>query len=144
MNNAAADSEIYTNGRTYAEHCAWIESMTDDEKEILYCPVGHRATFVMISIIKRWLQLDLEAEYRLKFLEFLDRRSNDFTREAIAQIEPMCDEAHEIYKEAMKLGAKKALDVLGRCEVFSAFIALNPSILTAIKMPRRYHNTRSN
>ncbi len=36
----------------------------------------------------------------------------------------------------MKLGAKKALDVLARWEVFNAIVALSPSILVAIKMPR--------
>jgi hypothetical protein len=69
-------------------------------------------------------------------LEFLDRCSDTFAREAISQIEPMCDEAFEIYREAMKLGAKKALDVLARWEVFNAIVALSPSILVAIKMPR--------
>jgi len=134
MTNAMPDQG--TSGRTHAEHSAWIESMNDDEKALLYTPVGQRYTLVLISVIKRWLQAELEAKYRLRLLEFLDRCSGTFTREAISQIEPMCDEAFEIYKEAQKLGAKKALDVLAEWEIFNAIVALSPSILAAIKVPR--------
>ena len=70
-------------------------------------------------------------------MEFLDRCSNAFASDAISQIEPLCDEAYEIYREAMKLGAKKALDVLARLEVFNAIVAPSPSILAAVKMPRQ-------
>jgi len=37
-------------------------------------------------------------------------------------------------REAMKLGSHKALDVFAKWEVFNAFVALNPSLLTAIKI----------
>jgi hypothetical protein len=99
---------------------------------------------VIISETKRWLAHELSAAHRLRFLEFLDSCTDNFlTAEAIATTEPMCDEAYEMVKEARKLGAHKALDVFARWEVFSAFIALNPSLLTAIKMPRAYHHRRS-
>jgi hypothetical protein len=144
MSNAMTDGAIYANGRTWAEHHAWIEAMNDDEKAILHCPVGHRYTLVMISEAKRMLLMDLSAEHRLRFLEFLDRCTDIFAADAIAQIKPMCDEAYEMVKEARKLGARKALDVLARCEVFNAFVALNPSLLAAIKMTSgRYHQRRS-
>jgi hypothetical protein len=90
------------------------------------------------------LVMDLSAEHRLRFLEFLDRCTDNFlTAEAIAAVEPMCDQAYEMVKEARKLGPSKALDVFARWEVFNAFIALNPGLLTAIKMPRSYNSRRS-
>jgi hypothetical protein len=126
------------------ERAAWLASLNDDETAIVHVPTGHRYTLVIISETKRWLAHELSAAHRLRFLEFLDRcTDNVLTAEAIASVEPMCDEAYEMVKEARKLGADKALDVFARWDVFNAFIALNPSILIAIKMPRRYHNSRS-
>jgi hypothetical protein len=144
MSNATTDGGIYANGRTYAEHHAWIESMTDDEKAILYCPVGHRYTLVFVSLVKRLLAAEMEPAYRLRFLEWLDKcAANWLTPETIAALHPMCDDGYEMVREAQKLGASKMFDVFARWEVFNAFVALNPSILTAIEMPRRYHNSRS-
>jgi hypothetical protein len=142
MSNAVTDGGIYANGRTYAEHCAWLDSLNDDETAIVHTPVGHRYMLVVISEAKRMLLMDLPAEHRLKFLEHLDRRTDTFTADVIAQIQPMCDEAYEMVKEARKLGPGKSLDILARWEVFNAFVALNPSLLTAIKMRRNYNNSR--
>jgi hypothetical protein len=81
----------------------------------------------------------MPANYRLKFLEWLNRCDETWlSREIIAAVDPMDDDGYEILREAMKLGAKTALDVVARWEVFSAFVALNPSLLTAIKMPNRF------
>jgi hypothetical protein len=143
MSNAMTDGGIYANGRTHAEHCAWLDSLNDDETAIVHTPVGHRYTLVIISEAKRMCLMDLSAEHRLRFLEFLDRCTDIFAADAIAQIKPMCDEAYEMVKEARKLGPGKSLAVLARLEIFNAFVALNPSILTAIEIPRRYHNSKS-
>ena len=108
------------------------------------CPPGDRWTLIAISENKRWLSTNIPAEIRLRILEFFDRCTDNFlTAEAIAQVEPMCDEAYEMAKEARKLGPKKALDVFAKWEVFTAFVALNPSLLTAIKMPRSFSHNRS-
>ena len=37
---SAADSAIYHNGRTYAEHCAWLDSLVGDEYRIVYTPIA--------------------------------------------------------------------------------------------------------
>jgi len=117
------------------ERIAWLDSLNDDESVIVHVPVGHRYTIVIISEIKRMLLHDLSAAHRLRFLEFLDSHTDMvLTAEAIAAVEPMCDEAFELVKEARKLGAAKALDVFARWEVFNAFVALNPSLLSAIKL----------
>ena len=48
----------------------------------------------------------------------------------------MPDEGREIIKEARKLG-DKWLDVVARWEVFTAFVAMNPTLLAALKMHQR-------
>jgi hypothetical protein len=117
------------------ERIAWLNSLNADEDAIAHTPVGHRYSLVLISETKRFLEHELSAAHRLKFLEFLDSCTDNFLKaEAIALVEPMCDEAYQMVKEARKLGAAKALDVFARWEIFNAFVALNPSLLTAIKM----------
>jgi hypothetical protein len=136
MSNAMTDdTEIYANGRTYAEHCAWIEAMNDDESLILHCPTGHRYTLVFVSIVKMLLAEEMPQAYRLRFLEWLDKCGDQWlSADAIAAVQPMCADGHEMVREAQKLGPRKVLDVLARCEVFNAFVALNSSLLTAIKI----------
>ena len=134
MSNAITDGGIYHNGRTYAEHCAWIDSLNADETLILHAPAGYRYTLVEISDLKRVLQAEIPAEYRLQFLEFLDRESARWGEEIIASIAPMCDAGAEIVREARKLGSKQALDAFAKFDVFSAFCALNPSLLEALRM----------
>jgi hypothetical protein len=124
------------------ERGAWLDSLNDDETAIAHTPAGHRWTLVVISETKRLLLMDLSAAHRLRFLEFLDHCTGTFlTAEAVSIIDPMCDEAYEMVEEARRLGAAKALDVFARWEVFNAFVALNPSLLSAIKIcnnrPRR-------
>ena len=117
------------------ERHAWIDSLKEDERAILHCPVGHRYTFVFISYVKHLLAGDLPMDYRLKFLQWLDDRNERWERpEIIAAIEPMCEDGYQLLRETMKLGSKKSLDVIASWEVFNAFVALNPSLLTAIKM----------
>jgi hypothetical protein len=114
---------------------AWIASLNEDETIILHTPIGYRYVLVSIAEVKWFLKETIPAEYRLKFLEFIDSHADMFTPEAIALLDPMNDEGREMLKEARKLG-KKWLDVVARWEVFNAFIALNPSMMTALKMPR--------
>jgi hypothetical protein len=111
MNNEATDGGIYLNGRTYAQHCAWIDAMSPDEKLILHCPIGDRYLLVMVSITKRWLMEKMPDQERLKLLEHLDKMTqlHWLTHEHIAAIEPMCDQAFEIAIEAAKLGSKKGI-----------------------------------
>jgi hypothetical protein len=126
------------------ERCAWLASLNDDETVIVHCDVGHKYTIIFISIVKMLLADEMSSAHRLKFLEWLDKCGDQWlTADMVAVIEPMCADGYEIVREAQKLGAGKMFDVFARWEVFNAFIALNPSILTAIKMSRQYHYQRS-
>jgi hypothetical protein len=127
-------------GLSDQERSAWLDSMNEDETAIVGCAVARRFTLVFISLVKNLLAGELPTEYRLKFLQWLDRRNEPWeSPQVIAAIEPMCDDGYQLLREAMKLGAKKGFDVIASWEVFNAFVALNPSLLTAIKMGRGYH-----
>jgi hypothetical protein len=99
-------------------------------------PIGYQYTLVMASEVKRLLVEGMPMEYRLKFLEHLDKMVDRawLTAEMIEAVEPMCDKAHEIALEAKKLPKGKFLDVYA--QNFSTFAVLNPSLLTALKMSR--------
>src|ERR1700682_6181406 len=100
------DEQIHR--QTYQERDAWLASLDDDETAIAHTPVGHRWTLVVISETKRLLSMNLSAEQRLRFLEFLESCTDNFlTAEAVSIIEPMGDEAYELLKETRRLGAKK-------------------------------------
>jgi hypothetical protein len=124
------------------ERSAWIDSLNEDESAILHSAIGHRYTFVFISLVKQLLaEEDLPAHYRLKYLEWLDKRNEPWeSPQVISAIEPMCAEGYQLLRETMKLGHKKGFDMIGSWQVFNAFVALNPSILTAIKMSPTYQH----
>jgi hypothetical protein len=125
---------------TAAQRRAWLDSMSPDEKLIVYVPSGHQWNMVMVSVLKRMLQTELDARHRLRMLESLDRmRDIYFTSEMVAMIDPICDTGLEIWREAKSLdrpGDKTCMAsfrVLTSWRVFNHFIRLNPSILAAIK-----------
>jgi hypothetical protein len=118
------------------ERSAWLASLNEDESAIVHTPDGHKYTLVFVSLVKRLLVDEMEPAYRLRFLEWLDKCADTWLRpDMVAVIEPMCADGYEMVREAQKLGAGKMFDVFARWEVFNAFVALNPSILAAIKLP---------
>lgn len=121
-----------------AERSARLHSLQSDEKQIVHCSSAHKYTLVVFSIVKRYLGEEMSPEYRLRFLNYLDKLSDSWlTAEAVAMIEPICDDGYEIVKEARKLGWQKAFDTFAKHEVFSAFVALNPSLMEAIRFCNR-------
>lgn len=118
---------------TEAERDAWTASLSADEQVILHTPIGYRYILVAIAEIKYWLTRETPAEFRLRLLQFLEGQADMFTPEAISIIEPMPPDGLEIVREARKLG-KKWLDVVSQWSVFNAFVAMNPSMLAALKM----------
>jgi hypothetical protein len=117
-----------------ATRIAWLNSLQGDEKAIVHCPHSHKRMLVVFSVVKRYLAEEMPTEYRFRFLQYLDRLSADWlTAESVAMIEPMCDDGYEIVKEAKKLGWQKAFDTFVKHEVFSAFVALNPSQMQVIR-----------
>jgi hypothetical protein len=109
----------------------------EDEVPV-YGSNGERYCFVYISLVKRLLMKELSAEWRLQFLEWLEKEAREFGADVVTTIQPMCDDGYEIVKEAQKLGAKKTLDVFAQRDVFRAFCTLNPSLVEAIKNANPY------
>jgi hypothetical protein len=114
-------------------------SITADD-ETLDFPAGHRDVLVMISVAKRALTAEMPPQLRLRFLQWLDfsqkpyAHDSRFTPEIIAAIGPMCDKGDELFSETMKLGWMECFRTISRDDVFGVFVALNPSLLTAIRM----------
>jgi hypothetical protein len=108
------------------------------------CPIGHLYTLVMMSVTKRMLAMEIPVEYRLKFLEHLDKNATRdiwINAEMIAAIDPICNKGYEIVREANKLGPK-ALDIYAAN--FPTFAVLNPSLITAlISSPTYQYRSRS-
>jgi hypothetical protein len=118
-------------------------AVDSDQRAVLMCPRGVRYTLLLISLLKRALQDEtLRPAVRLQLLEQLDELADTSVLTAIA---PMDDAAVRILHVAMSLDAHlpaepphhASFDMLTRGDVFAHFISLNPSLLTAIKMPQR-------
>jgi hypothetical protein len=119
----------------------------EDDALISGYPLISRVELVHVSHLKNILADDeLPANYRLKFLQWLDRRNRPgpsewgmpkITPEIVAALDPMCESAYELLRETMKLGSPANINTIGREDVFRAFVALNPSLLTAIRRGRQ-------
>ena len=120
------------------ERAAWLDSLQGDDYDIVHTPIGRRYTAVMLAVVKRFLTQKVSADCRLEFLQFIERQTDVFSVDALAQLAPIDDEGFEIYDAAMSLGSK-GLDVLGRIDIFAALASLNPSLLVALKTPRVVH-----
>jgi hypothetical protein len=113
--------------------------------ETMRLPVAYRANLIMAAMAKRWLAADkLPLNERLLHLEGLDKLAfGVLTAEAIAVIKPANDVFEQIFNQAMQVDtgenqAATAFGILERDDVFRDLLRLNPSLVTAIKLCRRY------
>lgn len=96
--------------------------------------MGHVYTLVLVSHLKEVLQQEMPPEWRLQFLEHLEKMQDVvLTPAVIALIEPMDGRGMELIEEARKLGyrsyPRSFFTVL--YEKFDVFAALNPSLQRA-------------
>lgn len=114
----------------------------EDDAGIIGLPWISKAEIVYISVVKHLLAGVLPTDYRLQFLVWLDRRTRPsecswqtlrITPEVVAAIEPICQSGSELLREIMKLDALNRTDAIARNDTFRAFVALNPSLLSAIR-----------
>jgi hypothetical protein len=106
-------------------------------------PNGHMFTLVLASHTKRMLQGNLPEEWRLLFLNHLDKMIDTWlTSEMIAALEPMDARGQAIVIEIMKVGPQKALDLYAKS--FVTFAALNPSLIGVLKMSPGYRSRNHN
>jgi hypothetical protein len=107
MSNAITDGGIYANGRTHAEHCAWLNSLQPDSDEyrIVFMPCGYLFNLADISYLKYALMTaGMTSGERSKILDAIASAVvGPVTWEAIAVIEPCCDTGREILEEIKSL-----------------------------------------
>jgi hypothetical protein len=136
MTDAATDGEIYHNGRTYAEHCAWLDSLVGDEYRIVHTPIGHLYSIASISHLKYMLvNLRMTVEQRLKALEVIALCVHgQITEEAAAAIEPCCETGRKMFEELNSIPMEKRTQAFQAGDVFRLLANLNPSLLSALRL----------
>lgn len=107
-------------------------------------PSGYWYDLVAVSQIKRLLQKDMPADLQVRFLELVTKKARGLVpMEAVTVIKPACDAAMAMLEELESLSIDDRCRVMRRIEVFDAHIALNPSILDAVKLCHAYSPLRN-
>ena len=125
---------------TNEERTAWIDAMSEDERMVLYTPLGYRSDMVFVSTIKRALTMQKPTTaQQLEMLEALGKMVDRyFTAEAVAAIKPICETGAQIVHEAKQTDRTEhrieSFMLLGSWEVFNHLLALNPSLMEAIRL----------
>jgi hypothetical protein len=96
--------------------------------------MGHKYILISVSLTKHALQMEMPNEMRLRFLEYLEKfTDNVLTPAVIAMVEPIDEKGLELWNEIKKLGygmsPPNVFDALYR--KFDVFAALNPSLQAA-------------
>jgi hypothetical protein len=145
MSNAVTDGGIYANGRTHAEHCAWLDSLQPDSDEyrIVYMPRGHLFNLADVSYLKyALLTVKMTSGERSKTLDAIAIAVlGPVTWEAIAAIEPCCDTGREILEEIKSLDVDEQSRAFNNGDVFRLLAKLNPSLLRALEFCTCYRPT---
>jgi hypothetical protein len=138
MSNTATNGEIYHKGRTYAEHCAWLDSLEGDEYRIVHMPRGHLFNLADVSRFKHaLLTTQMTAGEQLRIFDGI--ASSIFgpvTSEAVAVIEPCCDTGWQILSEIYSLPIEKQMQAFSDGDVFRLLARLNLSLLAALRLCR--------
>jgi hypothetical protein len=130
------DAGIYHNGRTYAEHCAWLESLTGNEWRIVHMPRGDLMDLAYISTFKHaLLNIEMTAGERLRFLDGIAACvRGPVTSDAVEVIQPACDTARQILNEISGVGPARACQAFSDGDCFRILARLNPSLLRALEL----------
>ena len=114
---------------------AWHETLNDDDRVVVHTPPGYWLDLVLISKIKRLLQDPTPLDYRVKFLNWLERQPHGILNiEAIKAVEPACDTAMAMLDETKGLSVEAQCRVFRDLKLFAKFIQLNPSLLRAMHL----------
>lgn len=133
-----AATEIYHNGRTHAEHCAWLDGLTGDEYRIVHMPIGHLFGIALVSVIKHGLlTVEMTAGHRMKLLDGIATViDGPVTAEAVAAIEPADPVGLKMMQEITRLPIERQVCAFRDANVFRLMAQLNPSLLVALKRCR--------
>ena len=127
---------IYANGKTYAEHVAWLDSLTGDDYRMVYLPGGHLFNLGEVSYWKRaLLKTEMDAGLRLNILQHIGECVfGPVTAEAVAAIEPCCDTGAAMLAEIHSLDIDRQTSAFIKGDVFRLLAKLNPSLLVALRL----------
>jgi hypothetical protein len=132
----ARTEEIYHRGRTYAEHCAWLDSLAGNEWRIVHMPIGYLMDLALVTSFKHaLLNYEMTAAERLRFLDTIAKCiAGPISSEAIEVIEPACPTALQILKEITSIGPERACQAFRDGDCFRILARLNPSLLRALEL----------
>lgn len=142
MKSAATDdTAIYHNGRTYAEHCTWLDSLVGDEYRMVHIPSGHLFSLANVAYFKRaLLTLEMTAGERMRFLEGIGSCVHGcVTQEAVEVIEPACNTAMQMLQELNKVDRAQRSQAFSKGGIFRLLAKLNPSLLSALRLCKYNH-----
>ena len=136
MNAVTNDTAIYANGRTYAEHCAWLDSLVGDEYRIVHMPPGHLHNLVDVAYFKNaLLTISMTVAQRMKFLDGIASMIyGPVTAEAIEVIEPACATAVQMMHELQTIRRTERMQAFINGGMFELLAKLNPSLLKALEL----------
>lgn len=118
-----------------------IDGMLSEEieEEIRHTPKGVRSSVVLIAHTKALLADEMPDDWRLLFLEKLDKMADGpfpIAKEVISKIRPACPTAQRMVYEARNAGENwsSSLDVIADGDVYREFVRLNPSLIEAVRL----------
>ena len=136
MNTATGDAAIYAKGRTYTEHCAWLDSLTGHDWMMVNMPIGHLFNLAYVAYFKHaLLTIRMTAAMQMKFLDAIAGMvRGPVTAEAIEVIAPACDTAVQMMNELHKVPRSEVTRTFRDGDVFRLLTKLNPSLLRALEL----------
>jgi hypothetical protein len=140
MNTAAGDAAIYANGKTYAEHCAWLDSLTGHDWMMVNMPIGHLFNLAYVAYFKyALLTIRMTAAMQLKVLDAMAGMvRGPVTAEAVEAIAPACDTAVQMLHELHKVPRSEVTRTFSDADMFRLLAKLNPSLLRALELCTYY------
>jgi hypothetical protein len=126
------------------DYPAWQKSWNEDERLLASTPSGYWFDLANIARVKRLLQLDMDPDLRVRFLETLNNQVRGIlTLEAMQRVEPACDTAMKMLGEMEALSIDDRCRLMRRWNVMVTFINLNRSLLEAMKLFDRHPQQRN-
>lgn len=119
---------------------AWLDSLSSDASAIVHTPPGYLHILLLAALTKRALQEKLSVSHRLHFLEKLNCLTDDYlTPYMLSMVEPASDTEFQMIAAARSLDSpddkagSASFRVLSTPSVYAHFVALNPSLLAALR-----------
>jgi hypothetical protein len=134
--NAAIDGGIYHNGRTYVEHCAWLDSLIGHDWMMVHMPTGHLFNLAYVAYFKyALLTIRMTAAMQMKFLDAIAGMvRGPVTAEAVEVIAPACTTAVQMMNELHKVPRSEVTRTFRDADMFRLLAKLNPSLLRALEL----------